>query len=185
MTRSEETKKRRGKKKILAILATGALGLSLTLVPSAAFAYSTTGCKWITPNLGVQNLVDGTNNTSLAQAISSWSSSSDVNLNSVAANQPLATQALNYGATGWEGQASWSCGPGFTTTALAKMNSWYTSDFPVARKKMVWLHELGHALGLGHATSSSSVMWTSASTAYNNGTRNPTADDIAGMNSLY
>jgi hypothetical protein len=45
----------------------------------------------------------------------------------------------------------------------------------------VSLHEIGHALGLGHATTSSAVMYS----AYNGTKTNLSSDDIAGIRALY
>ena len=50
--------------------------------------------------------------------------------------------------------------------------------------RVLWLHELSHVWGLGHSTINT-VMYTSASSAYYNGVRYLTSDDINGYNSLY
>lgn len=179
---------RRGKRihRIVAGLATIGITAGLVLSAAPAMAYTHTGCHWITGNLGIRNtLSPGTSRDALNQAIATWSNVSDVNLVSTQNNEPFRTESYNYGATGWEGQASYSCVPGFMTSVLAKLNSYYTNNYPTARKKVIWLHELGHGLGLGHVTVSTRVMYTSASTAYLNGTRNPTSDDINGVNALY
>jgi predicted Zn-dependent protease len=55
-------------------------------------------------------------------------------------------------------------------------NNGYTYDL-----QTVALHEIGHALGLGHSTVSSAVMWP----CYNGVKRSLTADDIAGVQAIY
>ena len=70
----------------------------------------------------------------------------------------------------------------------AKLNMYYlpgTSTTDVERLRVVWLHELGHGLSLGHVANNTAVMYTSASQAYFNGVRYLTSDEIAGINSVY
>lgn len=58
-------------------------------------------------------------------------------------------------------------------------------SYSAGKKALVAMHEFGHGLGLEHATSNESVMYSCPACAYNNGTRTLTADDISGVNSRY
>lgn len=150
-----------------------------------SLAYTTTGCKWPANNLNIFGAtVGGDARTALNQAASSWSAYSNVNLAITSFGQ-FSAASTNSGATGWEGQATWNCPIGMTISASARLNTYYTDSYPTARKKVVWLHELAHGLGLNHVNVVARVMYTSASAAYNAGVRNPTTDDVNGINSLY
>lgn len=161
----------------------------LVLAPNAALAYTTTGCKWSTPNLTIDvSLTNGVFRTAINSALNNYTLGTDVNLTSTTSTGPSFTaRNTNYGATGWEGQNYYVCPFGNTTSSQARINQYYlfgTSD-QEGRIRVVWLHEIGHGLGLNHVTSSSRVMYTSASQAFFNGVRNLTSDEIAGINSLY
>ena len=91
----------------------------------------------------------------------------------------------NYGANGWEGQNTWYCPLGVTHDSKARLNAYYLSGASVARLKVVWLHELGHGVGLDHVSTKARVMNTSASSGYYAGVRSLTTDEISGVNYVY
>lgn len=64
---------------------------------------------------------------------------------------------INYGATGYDGITNFgACSGGvFTTYSLATWNSHYTDGYSTTGKRQVMVHEIGPALGLAHAGSSS------------------------------
>ncbi len=155
-----------------------------------ANAYTTTGCKWGSGTIKVDTrYVNGHFFTAIKQAISNYTSATDVTMSYVDASGPgLKAQNADYGYTGWEGRADWTCALGRYIGVTAKINMTYlpgTSSTDVPRLKVVWLHELGHSIGLGHVSTVKRVMYTSASTAYSNGVRSLTSDEIAGVNALY
>lgn len=172
---------------ITALFAAVVLAAVNAAVTAPANAYTTTGCKWPTGNLGVRNTLGaGTTRDALTAALNNYTVGTDVNLTQTSNNnEPFRTESYNYGATGWEGQSSWGCTAGITYSNLAKLNSYYLSTAPEGQKRVVWLHELGHGLGLGHVTTVARVMYTSASSAYGAGVRNLTSDEVAGINALY
>ena len=179
---SPQTKRRQGAAvSIIAIVA------ALVLAPAPAYAYTTTGCKWITGNLGVKNTLSGTaSHNALDAALNNYTLGTDVNLtptNNI--HEPFLTEQYNFGATGWEGQATWTCPTGWTTGGMARLNTYYVGGATEGRLRVVWLHEVGHVLGLSHVTVTARVMYTSASSAYNAGVRNLTSDEVAGINFLY
>lgn len=170
-----------------------ALVLGSLMVFSAqlnANAYSTNGCKWGSATIKVDTrYVNGKFFTAIKQAISNYTSATDVTMSYVDASGPgLKAENGDYGYTGWEGQASYTCALGRFIGVTARLNMTYlpsSSASHVPRLKVVWLHELGHSIGLGHVSTLKRVMYTSASAAYSAGVRSLTSDEIAGVNSIY
>lgn len=176
------------RRRIVAGLVAASACLGVVGLASPAQAYTKTGCKWSTGTLNIDyRLVNGNFRTALNQATNGYNAYTDVNLTTVDSSGPSFTaQNTNYGATGWEGQASWSCPFGPTNNAQIRVNQYYLSGLePVTRLKVVWMHEVGHALGLSHVSTVARVMYTSASAAYNAGVITLTSDEIAGINYLY
>lgn len=150
---------------------------------AAASAYTLTGCSW-----GPY----GNNVTWLNQAPSgdyyntgtsagySWAANTDINGMSPS-NGLLVGYTDNKGANGYDGWTTWGCNGNRTTYANATLNPHYMDSKSYAIKKTVWLHELGHALGLNHS-GSNAVMYSCAACT---GFGWPQSDDINGMNSLY
>lgn len=172
----------------LSALATATLVLGLVWVPGTANAYTTTGCKWPATSLQIDyRYVNGNFRTAMNMARDNYNGSTDISLSTVDSSGPTFTaQNTNYGATGWEAQASWSCWFGSTTAASIRANQYYLSGSePLNRLKVVWAHEIGHALGLDHVTTIARVMYTSASSAYFAGVTGLTFDEINGINALY
>lgn len=155
-----------------------------------ASAYTTNGCKWGSAAIKVDTrFVNGRFYTAIKQAISNYTAATDVTMSYVDASGPgLKAENGDYGYTGWEGQASWSCALGRFIGVTARLNMTYlpsTSNSHIPRLKVVWLHELGHSIGLGHVSTLKRVMYTSASAAYSAGVTSLTSDEIAGVNSIY
>lgn len=180
---------RRRVARIGAVVASVVIAAGLVAVPSAAMAYTKTGVSWTTGKLTIDyRYVNGTFRTALNNSNSNYNSATRLVLKTTDTAGP-SWKALNanYGATGWEGQASWSSNIFYQTTACTmQLNQYYLSGAePAAQLKVVWEHESGHCLGLGHVTSSSRVMYTSASTAYFNGVTSLTSDEINGINTMY
>lgn len=173
----------------LARIATAVAISAATVLASAApaSAYSTTGAKWPATNIQINySLVNGDYRSGFTSAVGNYRLSTDVNLTGTLNSGPTFTaRNTNYGASGWEGQASWTAPFGVTTSAQIRLNDYYLQNAPVARLKVVWLHEIGHGLGLDHVSTVARVMYTSATSAYNAGVRNLTSDEINGINALY
>lgn len=165
------------------------LSLSILLVPVPAYAWTTSGSHWngSTQRISLVQLY-GNYQAGVVNAISSIDSKTDVHFSFTTASGPSWTARVNnYGNTGWEGQSTWSYYLGATHSGDSKLNMYYLNpNTPVARLKVVWLHELCHVWGLGHVDSINSVMYKSASDAYTRGgVRDLTSDEINGMNALY
>lgn len=164
------------------------LSILALAAPPQASAYVTHGCKWSTGSLRIDwRWVIDNYRTGLSWAAANYTSATDVALTPVNVSGPAWTAVMgSYGATGWEGQASWSCP--FSTTHNAQMRlstfSLPGSTTP-ARLKITWAHEIGHVLGLSHVSRTDRVMYTAPGTAYVAGVRALTSDEINGINSLY
>lgn len=156
--------------------------------PCTAYAYSLSGSKWSSNSMTVtvSSAITGNYKTAISQAASNINSSTDVSFSTSNTGAIWSAVVKNYGATGWEGQSTWSYGiSGKTSLADSKINSYYMpSSTAVAKLRVLWLHELSHVWGLGHSNINT-VMYTSASSAYSNGVRYLTSDDIRGYNYLY
>lgn len=165
------------------------LAVCCTLLPyDSAFAYTYSGSHWPTKtkSVTISNTVTGNYQTSLTQAVNNINTATHVNFSTTTASSGWTAQAHNFGATGWEGRATWNRNMlGFTTSAFSNINMHYIpSGVSINRMRVLWLHELSHVWGLGHS-SINTVMYTSASQAYRNGVQWLTLDDINGYNTLY
>lgn len=165
-----------------AVLAVGAL----VAIPTAAQAYAKLGYHWANGNLRIYvATTSGNYRTAIGQAATNISAT-DVNLTLTNDGGPAFSAAqTNEGATGYEGHTDQKFVGSRTLNAHAVLNTHYLAGKPVAQLKVVWLHELGHGLGLDHVSGTNHVMYKSASTAYGAGVRNLTADEVAGLNSIY
>lgn len=172
---------------LVALLAGVVIAAAVLVTPQVAQAYNLNGCRWNSSSVQLDiRYTNGNFRTALLNAIGNYNGSTDVALSPVYSSGPsFRAENGSYGATGWEGQNSYVCLYWFSSST-ARVNMYYLSGTePIDRLKMVWLHELGHGLGLDHVSVNTRVMWTSASDAYFNGTTSLTFDEIAGINSLY
>lgn len=156
---------------------------------SHARAYEISGQKWSTPTIivGAYGDVSGSYRTALQQAIDNYNQQTHVHL-SIHNGGPLVAQVVYQGDREWAGvcERDGSQPPYRITWARIKMNTrWMTSGTSVAKKRLVWLHELGHALGLNHTNNSSTVMYFNADYSSFNGVQYLTRDDINGINAQY
>lgn len=176
-------------RRIVGLIGSCAVMVCIGMLGSApASAYVKNGCKWPASNLTIQvnSSVTGKYSTALANAAANYRNSTDLNLyTSTTKRGSFQADVANYGADGYEGFTNVACPLGVTTNASSRVNTHYLSSAVTARVQVVWLHELGHAIGLNHVTSTARVMYTSATTAYNNGVRSLTSDEVNGVNSIY
>lgn len=172
----------------LAIVAVCSLLISLVCAPHAQ-AYEISGQKWSSPTIiiGAYGDVSGTYRTALQQAISNVNQQTHVHF-SIHNGGPLVAQVVYEGKRKWAGicERDGDRPPYRITWARTKMNTkWMTSGTSVAKKRLVWLHELGHALGLNHTNNASTVMYFNADYSSFNGVQYLTRDDINGINAQY
>lgn len=168
---------------------TGALLLTGLIAPPAQ-AYAFNGCKWSTRtlNLDIREVATSNNQAStLKKAVDNYWASTTVNLKAVTTGTN-SFRAISgyYGATGWEGRTSYlPCIGGRFSSVTISSNDYYMKGAAATRMKMVWLHEIGHGLGLDHVSTVKRVMYKSSSDAYNAGVTALTDDEISGINKLY
>ncbi|MCJ1715762.1 matrixin family metalloprotease [Microbacterium sp. M1A1_1b] len=164
-----------------------AVAAALIAIPNVAHAYAYEGPKWPSGNLRIyMNTTSGNYRTAINQASANYTSATDVNLTNTTAGGPTFSAAdVNNGADGYEGFTNWFSPNGRTESAHAILNRYYLAGKPTAQLKVVWLHELGHGLGLAHVGPLARVMHDPASGAYGAGVRNLTSDEVAGINNKY
>jgi len=94
--------------------------------------------------------------------------------------------AANFGATGWEGQTGFTYLGSRFMSVESRLNAYYLPNSTnQTRLKMVWLHELGHGLGLDHVSTLTDPMQPNASDAYSRGVTTLSQDMVNGINSMY
>lgn len=183
-------RRRRWMARCLAILA-GTAGLAA--VPSAAMAYNTHNCHWYDnrprTSVGIDmHLVAGPEaRAALNQSTLHITQATTLEMWTTNDTSPaFKAENTNYGANGWEARASWNCFAGTMHGATAYMNEYYLGGASAERRRIVWLHELGHNIGFNHSGSNRVVMWeTTVTPYYTYGVRYLTQDEINGINRFY
>jgi len=181
------------------------MGLLITLGPTAE-GYVSLGYRWITPTTTFYVDIpdyDGRMTTAFIEAMERWNAATIFTfLVERIREDPCATGNSRNGV----GLSETNCGEEFPTSTLASTTSWtyqgrLTESNIVFNNKYVWgvydeeyiagtpdfrriaVHELGHSLGLGHENNIPSIMTQYIS--HGDKVVRPTADDIAGVASLY
>ena len=153
---------------------------------ASAWVAESGNCTWSTSSiqLGVGG-TSGTYRDTLKAARDNYNATTDVTITVTTSSSPAwQAYATNLGATGWEGQETRLCLSHKIHSSM-RMNTHYAGSRTATNKKVIWLHEIGHGLGLGHVSSAYRVMYKSASEAYSNGITSLTSDEKAGINALY
>jgi hypothetical protein len=123
--------------------------------------------------------------TEVSNSANSWTVLTDVNL-SVNSSSTFNTRLSYDGATGFDGYSTWNCPFSIILSADSRLNTYYVTTFTQQKRQAIWVHEMGHSLGLNHASSVNYVMWQSPAAFWNaTGLYSPRSDDVAGMNFLY
>lgn len=154
----------------------------------SANAYVLIGTKWPTGSQQFENNATAAYVSSATSAMNSWNSATQLNLQESSSAQPLRLFVVNYGATGYEGVTITTKNflTGYFYKADVTLNTYYASSYSTNAKRAVWVHEIGHGVGLDHVSSTKLMMYSCASCVYTNyGYYTPQSDDIAGVNFLY
>lgn len=159
----------------------------LQLAPPLANAYTLTGCKWSNKAI---TWTDKTNGYSGYQApaiagAKSWATLTDINdMRPYGGN--MVPQTQNNGNNGYDGWTTWTCNGSSLSTAKVTVNYYLTKNYSSKKKQVVWAHEVGHGVGIGHSASGAMVMYTCAACVYSTyGYYEPRSDDINAANYLY
>ena len=171
-------------------------GIGAVVPTQPAEAYNLTGCKFSSATIPylVSGLPSGYN---LTAARDDWTYNTDV------AGWATTTAAVRvdfrfnpYGALGWSGETD---GPGVTcpgggnhtATVQVRINRTYTDGWTANKRQGVMSHEIGHALGLHHNTTSSPCGSVTLMNPYDSQRYDTCSiyqtrtDDRNGANSLY
>lgn len=176
-------------KKLLLLISTALLTLSIS-VPTLA-ATTTEGATWYSSNQIVQ--VDGTNSyykSRWDQGMANWIATTKLILQE-GTNSSFTAGISNNSAATWDGITNYSTVSGKFVSVKSYINTYYTNQtrYTMDIINGIATHEMGHAMGLGHATSGDKSVMVPA-TFSSTGTllrtyNTPQTQDINVMNSLY
>lgn len=170
---------------LLGIIVAAGVPKTVDISTSASAYY--TGCRWGTSRLNF-NVDNTSQNARIAinQASDNYRNNTSAKVTNISTYSAWAAQNADFGPNGYEGFSNWACDKNsIIYNSQSRLNNYYLSGRPVAQLKVVWLHEMGHSLGLDHSPRLSDVMHNSASQAYNAGTLSLSSDDRFGTDNLY
>ncbi len=117
----------------------------------------------------------------MSTAVSAWNATQANLLTSSTA--AFKVDYKNDGASGSDGLSTWACD---LHTGEAWVNIYHTNYYTTTKRKCVWIHEIGHVMGLAHSSSSTAIMNSISTSNYTTGLGcQLTSDDSQGMNSIY
>lgn len=153
------------------------------------------GCKW-PDTIYYQNSTSGKYSSPSVYATNDWTATpTRIFLRQYTSPPPYVDiRAINYGNTSFDGTTSYNCDyitHAMQPTAYSDYNTYYTSSasYTFNALQSLMVHELGHAIGLAHAGSSSCsgqpIMYYLNSRYFTCNHIVPQQDDINGINALY
>jgi hypothetical protein len=175
---------------------TALLGASMVAPTQQAQAYSVTGCRFSSSTIGYSIYLPTTSAYySLAkQSAADWTATTTPIVFSQKGDcdrpDPGGLISVDdYGSTGADGTTRQVCSNGRYSSFGSYWNTYYTSSYGSNARRSVMNHELGHALGLKHAGSSTCsgqpIMYPYSSRYATCGHISPQTDDINGVNYIY
>lgn len=165
------------------------LGLLVPMMyPLQALAYALEGiypAQWYNLRLNEGGFYNSTEKSAFEAAVSAWNGTATpiYIIYTGSAGAEIYESSSNFGATGWDGQTSWTltslhCN-GWTQTQYSnvQLNNYYTRNYTSANIQSVSGHELGHAMGLDHVN-------VTAIMNPNTYVTTPQTDDVNGINAI-
>jgi predicted Zn-dependent protease len=175
---------------MLLALASAVLAASVSwATPTLAVAYSHLPCRWPSSSVKFYANTSGAHLTAFTSGASAWTGATAATLTRVTSysSAQFYGVAAYDGNTGYDGQTTWTCNLllQFSTVNVV-LNRTYMDSYGATEKKVIAMHELGHAMGLDHSTASGyPVMASSAGNSYNHGTTTLKSDGITSTNTRY
>ena len=182
--------RRPARRSLLLALASAVLAASvLSASPTVAAAYSHLPCRWPSSTVKYFPNTTGVYLTAYTTAASAWTGATVATLVHVTSYSSAQFNGVTgaHGNTGYDGQTTWTCNLLLQfSTVTVDLNRTYMDSYGATEKKVITIHELGHAMGLDHSTASGyPCMASSAGNSYNHGTTTVKSDDITSMNTRY
>ncbi|HEY0952221.1 matrixin family metalloprotease [Nocardioides sp.] len=161
--------------------------VAIVAIDAPANAYNDANCK---KHDTLNYYQIGAYATASNNAVDAWIAAPVALAFSPSSNPDIFIDLGGYGSSGYDGITYLRCGTGTQVDpSESYYNGYYTSDYGTTARKQVMVHELGHAMGLGHAGSAmcsgQPIMYKSSDRWFICGHQNPQADDNDGINHIY
>ena len=161
-------------------------GGTLITTESSAEAATYTDSRWGTNSLRFNVLaVSGRARTAIQDASINYTSVTDVDVAVSTSYSAWAAENRYFGNAQIQGRSYWKWRDGITYEAQCCLNNYWGENASTDALRVVWLHEMGHALGLDHVSNNREVMYENAASVYSRGIYALTVDARNGINYLY